>query len=226
MWYPELNKKSLVDKIKRESGEKTYPIWLIFNPKHPVVSNYIWVPVLTEIQDKIFRELHTRINTVDIYKRNIVTDIDIIPMTAKWWDDKVNVEINNFRDIALEYNPKIIISFGAFPYEFLRRVYGIEPEKGPKSWTNSNLEVEFEKSIKSFDINKTNTIPLLRRMSSTRKYKEEQNQNYFEKYIHYVSTKIAAKIIENKNYLNIWIWIWFWIWIMDLDLDMVMDIVV
>lgn len=188
-----------------ESGKITSPIWLVFNPKHPLVSNYIWLPVLTEMQDKIFKELNTRINTTHIYKRNVVSDNVDTPITENWWDAQINVEIERFRVLALEYKPQIIISFGAFPYEFLRRAYRIGPKKGPKSWTNSKLEGEFRKSIQSFDANKTNLIPLLRRMPLSRKYKEEHNKDYFEKNIHYVSKKIAEKIIENKNHLNIWI---------------------
>lgn len=195
----------LVDKLKRESGKRTFPIWLLFNPKHPIVSHYIWTPVLTEIQDMVYREMRTRINTADIYFRNAVSDSAIVPNTANWWGDQVDTEIERFREIVFEHNPKIIISFGAFPFEFVRRVFEIKPEKGPKSWGNSNLEDEFRQSIENFDINNTNRIPLLRRMASSRKYKEQQYQNYYENYIHFVGTKIAEKIIENKDSLNLWI---------------------
>ncbi|MDP4127210.1 MAG: hypothetical protein Q8912_09730 [Bacillota bacterium] len=199
------NYKPLVDKIKRESGERSFPIWLLFNPKHPIVSDYIWTPVLTVIQDMVYRELHTRIDTTNIYFRNVVSDSAIVPNMARWWDAQVDTEIKLFKELVVEHKPTILITFGAFPYEFVRRVYEIEPKKGPKSWGNSKLTEEFGKSIANFDINNTNRIPLLRRMASTREYKEEQNQNYFENYIHYVGTKIAEKIIENKDNLNIWI---------------------
>jgi hypothetical protein len=195
----------LVDKLKNESGERAFPIWLVFNPKHPIVSQYIWTPVLTEIQDIVYREMHTRINTADIYFRNVVSDSSIVPKTANWWGAQVETEIEQFREIVLEHKPKIIISFGAFPFEFVRRVYGIMPERGPKSWGNSNLNDEFRKAIENFDKNNTNIIPLLRRMASSRKYKEARNQRYFEDYICYVGTKIAEKIVENKDSLNIWI---------------------
>lgn len=188
-----------------ESGSITSPIWLVFNPKHPLVSNYIWLPVLTEMQDKIFAELHTRIDTTHIYKRNVVSDSADIPITENWWGSQINTEIEEFRALALEHKPKIIISFGAFPYEFLRRAFRVGPKKGPKAWTNSKLEDEFGKSIQDFDINKTNLIPLLRRMSLSGKYKEEHNRDYFEKNIHNVSRKMAEKIIENRNHLKIWI---------------------
>lgn len=198
----------LLEKIKRDSGEKTYPIWLLVNPKYTSVRNDIWRPVLDEIQDKVYRELSTRIDTSKIYIRTAVSDIGIVPNTLNWWGYEVADEINAFREIVNEYKPRMIISFGAFPFEFVRRVYEIKPEKGPKSWATAILEDEFERAIKEFDINKTNRIPLLRRVIETDKFLETKNYFYQtdkEYYFHYVGTKIAEKIIENKDSFKIWI---------------------
>ena len=200
-----LNEYISLDKtIKRESGERSYPIWLVVNPKHPAVRHNIWTPVLAEIQDKVYRAIHTRIETSNLYIRNAVCDSSIVPNTLNWWGAEVAQEIETFREIVLENQPKIIISFGAFPFEFLRRVYEVKPDKGPKFWGTYNLGDEFGRSIENFDINKTNRIPLLRRVISSGKFIEDHN--YFgENYFQYVGTKIAEKIIENKDNLKIWI---------------------
>ncbi|MDR3584575.1 MAG: hypothetical protein P4L59_04540 [Desulfosporosinus sp.] len=190
--------------IKRETGERAYPIWLIVNPKHPAVRHNIWTPALAEIQDKVYRDTHTRIDTTNIYIRNAVGDSSIVPNTINWWGAEVAKELELFKEIVLEHQPKILISFGAFPFEFLRRVYEIKPQKVPKYWSTANLGDEFGRSIENFDINKTNRIPLRRRVISGGKFLEEYS--YFgENYFHYVGTKIAEKIIENKDRLNIWI---------------------
>jgi len=193
--------------MKRESGEKNSPIWILFNTKHPI-SHDNWTPVIDEIQDKVYRKLKTRIETSDIYFRNAVTDISIVPNTLNWWGPEVAKEIELFREIALKYKPIILFSFGAFAFEFLRRVYEIKPEKGPKSWGTSNLGEEFEKSIESFDINKTNIIPLLHRVGASTSFID--TDNYFcrkegENYYRYVGSKLAEKIIENKDRFDIWI---------------------
>ncbi len=193
----------LVEKM-RESGERTYPIWLLINPKHPGVRHNIWKHVLAEIQDKVFREIHTRIDTSNCYIRNAVSDSGIVPNTLNWWGPEVAKEIELFREIVLEHKPKMLITFGAFPFEFMRRVYEIKPEKGPKYWSSSNLGEEFGRAIDNFNVNKTNIIPLLRRVIVSGKLMEDHN--YFsEHYFHYVGTKMAEKIIENKDSLNIWI---------------------
>lgn len=193
--------------MKREWGERSFPIWVLSSPKKPI-SHDNWTPVLAEIQDKVYRELNTRIETANIYYRKAVSNSTIIPNTLNWWGPEVVKEIELFREIVFEYKPTIVFSVGAFPFEFLRRVYEIKPEKGPKAWSTSNLGAEFERSIEGFDIYKTNIIPLLHRVGASVSFIE--THNYFCRkdggnYYRYVGTKLADKIIENKDRLNIWI---------------------
>ncbi|MCO5387233.1 hypothetical protein [Desulfosporosinus sp.] len=193
---------------KRELGERTYPIWLLINPKYPGVRHDIWRPVLDEIQDRVFRELHTRIDTSNIYIRSAVCDGGIVPNTLNWWGKEVAKEIDFYREIVLKHKPKMLISFGAFPFEFARRVFEVKPEKGPKAWSTSILKDEFESSIDNFDINQINRIPLLRRVVATDKFVETGNflsRTDRETYFQHVGGKIAEKIIENKEHLDIWI---------------------
>ena len=117
-------------------------------------------------------------------------------------------EIELFREIAQEYKPKMLISFGAFPFEFLRRAYEINPQKGPKAWGTSILRDEFNKSMDNFDINSTNRIPILRRVVTSENQRGNLNfvsRTERETYFQHVGTKIAEKIIENKDTLDIWI---------------------
>jgi hypothetical protein len=194
--------------MKRELGKRTYPIWLIVNPKYPAVRHDIWRPILDEIQDRVFREFQTRIDTTDIYIRSAVGDNGIVPNTLNWWGREVAKEIDFYREIIQEHKPKMLISFGAFPYEFTRRVYEVKPEKGPKAWSTSILKDEFEKSMESFDIEQTNRVPLLRRVVATDKFVENNNflsRTDRETYFQHVGSRIAEKIIENKDKLDIWI---------------------
>ena len=196
------------ENMKTELGERTYPIWLLINPKYPAVRHDIWRPILDEIQDRVFRELQTRIETSNIYIRSAVGDIEIVPNTLNWWGKDVAREIEFYREIVQEHKPKMLISFGAFPFEFARRVFEIKPEKGPKAWSSSVLRDEFEKSMENFDINQTNMIPFLRRVIATDKFIETRNflsRTDRETYFQHVGAKIAEKIIENKDTLDIWI---------------------
>lgn len=197
--------KPLVD---RDLGDPNYPIWLLINPKYPAVVSDIWRHVLDEIQDKVYREIHARIDTSNIYIRSVVSDCGIVPNTLNWWGNEVATEIKLLREIVTEYNPKMLISFGAFPYEFVRRAFEIKPEKGPKYWGTSIIQDEFERSLKNFDVIQNNMIPLLRRVITSDKLIE--SYDYFsgsdsqQQYFKDVGTKIAERIIQNKDSLAIW----------------------
>jgi len=193
--------------VDRDLGDRHYPMWLLINPKYPAVVNDIWGHVLDEIQDKVYRELHARIDTTNLYIRSVVSDCGIVPNTLNWWGNEVATEIKLFREIILEHQPKMLISFGAFPYEFVRRVFEIKPEKGPKYWGASILKDEFERSLKNFDVIQTNMIPLLRRVISGDKSIDAYDyfsSNDSHRYYQDVGTKIAEKIIQNKDSLDIW----------------------
>ncbi|MBC2725851.1 hypothetical protein [Desulfosporosinus sp.] len=196
------------DNTKRELGERTYPIWLLINPKYPAVRHDIWRPILDEIQDRVFRELYTRIDTSNIYIRSAVSDGGIVPNTLNWWGKEVAKEIEFYRGIIQEHKPKMLISFGAFPFEFARRVFEVKPEKGPKAWSSSILRDEFDNAMENFDIHCTNRIPLLRRVITNDKRVENRSflsKTEREAYFQHVGSKIAEKIIENKDQLDIWI---------------------
>jgi hypothetical protein len=194
----------LVDRMESRCEDGLYPIWLLVNPKHPSVRLDIWNPIFNEIQDKVYRELHARINAETILIKNVISDIQLVPNTLNWWEDEVVEEIEIFRKSVLEHQPIILMTVGSFPYEFVRRVFEIEPKKGPKYWSNANLEDEFEQSIANFNTKKTNRLPLLRRII-TDNFNEYSSLEYKENYFRDVGIKIADRIVEYKDSLNIWI---------------------
>ncbi|HEY8908825.1 MAG TPA: hypothetical protein VIM51_00870 [Desulfosporosinus sp.] len=202
------NYSPLVDRRKKESGDKSFPIWLLVNPNYPAIRHNIWTPILEEIQDKVYRKLHTRIDTDNILIKNAVSDIGEVPNSLNYGAKEVAKEIVTLRESVLKLQPKIIITFGTITYEFVRRVFELRHEKGPKYWSTTNLGDEFERSIANFDINQTNRIPLLSRVMKSGKFIEERNYSCWRdsgNYFRDVGTKIADKIIENKDSLNIWI---------------------
>jgi len=197
-----LDNYTFVNRMRKESGDRSFPIWILVNPKYPADIFNIWDPIMYEIQDKVYRKLHARINSRKIFIKNAVSDIVRVPNTKIEAD--VAQSSMKLRDSVLEYQPKLLITFGTITNEFVRRVFDIKPKNGPKYWSTSNLGDEFERSIANFDINRTNCIPLIRQITKTGKNIkgwEESNNNYY----HDVASKIAEKIIENKDSLKIWI---------------------
>jgi len=181
---------------------------LLVNPKYPAAINNIWTPILYAIQDEVYRKLHARIDTGYIYIKNAVSDIGIVSNTSNCEATEVANEIVMLRESVLEHQPKIIITLGTITYEFVRRIFDISHEKGPKYWSTTRLVDEFERSIANFDINQANRIPLLGRVTKSGRFIDDRNYFSWEENEHYfrdVGAKIADRIIENKDSLKIWI---------------------
>lgn len=201
------NYSPLINKIKTETGDKSSPIWLLVNPKYPSVRPDIWIPILEVIQDKVYRKLHKIVDIENIFIKYIVSDIGIVSSNSKWWSNVISKDILDFKESILEYQPKILITFGTTTYELVKRICEVTSPKEPMYWNTTNLRFEFERSIENFDISKTNRIPLPSRVMTRGKFIEDCSFNFedFESYFSDVGTKIADRLIENKDYLKIWI---------------------
>lgn len=206
--YSEVEYTPLVDSLMTETGDSSFPIWLLVNPKYPADRRDIWAPIVYEIQDQVYRKLRKRIDTKRIFIKNAVSDIGLVSNTTNCWPTEATKESVGLRESVLKHQPKILITFGTITNEFVKRVFEIRPEEGPKYWSTTNLEEEFERSITNFDINQTNRIPLLHRVMKSGKFIGDCNYSSWEDgeiYFRDVGTKIADRIIENKDSLKIWI---------------------
>lgn len=195
------NYSTFMDNINIESGDRSFPIWLLVNPKYPADVYDIWSVIMYELQDIVFRKLHARINSRDIFIKNAVSYIGRVPNPAM--KAEAAQEILMLREGVLEHQPKLVITFGAIANEFVRSVFDIRTENGLKYWSTSNLGDEFEHSMANFDITRTNWVPLTRRVTKSGKNINDWEDS--ENYYHAIATKIATRLIENKDSLKIWI---------------------
>jgi hypothetical protein len=196
----------LVEKVKTESGNRASHIWLLVNPKYPSIRPDIWIPILEVIQDRVYRTLHKIIDIENIFIKNTVSDLGIVSRNSVSWSNEISQDIMALRESILENRPKIVITFGTMIYELVNRIFEIRSEKDFIYWSTTNLRHEFERSLENFDITRINRIPLPSRIMTRGKFIEdwiswEDCENYFRE----IGTKIADKIIENNELLNIWI---------------------
>jgi hypothetical protein len=206
----------------RECGDKNFPIWLLgdsepenwssvlntpLDPRHPIRHN-IWTSVLDVIQDKVYRDIRNRLDTSTLYIRNAVGDKNTKPGASEDnWSVTANNELEIYKNLINEHNPMIILSFGAFAFEFARRSLG-ENHRKYGYWDTKKLGDEFCSRVDKFDCNKTNIIPMLHRsiaggkfMVSHEYFCKQQRANYFD----FTGNKIAELIIKNKESLKVFI---------------------
>lgn len=215
--------------MKEYDGLPQYKIWLIgdSNPecedkidvpldkKHPVRHN-IWTSVLDEMQDYIYRETlqkniyPLRIDSKKIYIRNAIENVKNKPAkkSLKW--KNTNSKLEQLNKLMNEMQPLVIITFGQFSYEFVRRACG-EQQNSYNHWTKEEIGKKFNESIEHFELKgKPNIIPLLHNCISQGDFTGAGkafigNENIKCSYFEYVGECIGKKLIEYRNQLDIWI---------------------
>ena len=198
-----------MDQIQDEFGEKSSPLWLIINPNYLEVRYDIWLPILEVVQEQIFRKLKQRIDSQKIYTKYALSDIGLASGRIQHPGKKE--ELSTLKENISVYQPKLLITFGSMSYELINRLCAKETangaESGSRYWSTADLVSEFEQAIKTFDISRTNKIPLPRRVITSVKPAEDYDTYWQEcqGYFLEVGKKIAERIIENKDELNIWI---------------------
>jgi len=209
--------------MKKEVGDRRSEIWLLgdsnpknwqavletpFDPRHPA-RHSIWTPVLEVIQDRVFRECRSRVDTSSIYVRNAVEDPAEKPRSnCIQWETDVEREVQEFQDLVREYRPGMLFSFGAFSFEFARRALDQEPKRSYGHWGARRLGQEFRQRINQFHLQATNLLPLLhvsiargRFIQSHEYFCNQKGANYFE----FVGSYIAQKLLEHCDELGVWI---------------------
>ncbi|MCY4389200.1 MAG: hypothetical protein OXC18_19060 [Desulfurellaceae bacterium] len=208
--------------MKRESGSKNFPIWLIgdsnpeswadvlnypLDPRHPARHN-IWTPILDGIQEQVFLADGRRVATDQLYARNAVQDKgERPPGTEIVWQPGLLKEVHNFASLLTLHTPKLVFTFGAFAFEFARRSLKENPEEKTKGWTTERLGQEFRQRVRDFDPEGINIFPLLHISIARRWFL--QSHNYFTgreggNYFDYVAKEIAPLLLEHKLSLPIW----------------------
>ncbi len=210
--------------MKREVGKQNFPIWLIgdsnpanwsdyldipLDPRHPARHN-IWTPIIEIIQDYVYRQARLRIDTKDLFIRNAIADPIHKPKnTNPIWDEYVTQEIVNLQNLFHIYKPVIVLTFGAFAYEFVCRTQMEYPQTHQhKYWTTKRLGNAFRKRVDQFDIHNINILPLLHAsiarghfLKSHAYFCDDPNGNYFE----YVGIQLGIQLLKFQNELPIWI---------------------
>ncbi len=209
--------------MNNEFGNKTFPVWMIseiefsfweqklngpFDYRLPM-RHVICTSVFNKIQETVFRMGKKRVQTEKFYIRNILPqDLDKPNINDVIWDRKITSELEKLQTDIEKYKPAVILAFGAFTFESLRRIENANPQRSYGSWTPADMGDAFRKRIDNFDIHKTNILPMLDRSISGWKFLEshkdfvnQENGDYYT----YAGQKLGEKLIENQDRLKIWL---------------------
>ena len=207
--------------MNRDSGSKSFPMWLIadsspprwenclvqpLDPRHPA-RHSIWTPILEGIQSEVFRAVRGRVDTTDLYVRNAVRSADDRPSSrSPKWPPPLEAKTLHLGKLLAKHSPKLVLTFGAFAFEFTRRSLQQGLPKPVSHWTTSALGREFKRCIETFDPARINLLPLLHVsiarghfLRSHQNFTGLQDGNYFD----YVGCKIATLLLAHEDEFSV-----------------------
>lgn len=214
--------------MKQEHNEPRFPIWLIgdsepknnsqqlstpLDSRHPARHN-IWTPVLDVIQRTVF-PCGRRLRDGELYVRNPVRKlIRADAETTVWTADYLMDGISELGKLLAANKPPVVLSFGAFSCEIVRRALnaGLSKNYEPRStekWSTGDLGSEFRRGIKEFALAQVNHLPLLhvsiarQFLASHREFcafTDKRVANYFE----YVGQQLGEVLIGHLKDASIW----------------------
>jgi len=212
--------------VRDSVGDPNFPIWLIadsqpenwqgklltpLDPRHPTRHN-IWTAILDYLQDSLYRDSKRRLDTSQLYIRNAVTDPESKPAnTSVEWSAELNENIAVLRGTLAKFKPKIVLTFGSFAFEFLRRALDEKPAHPYIKWDTRQLGTEFKERLDNYNKAKINVLPLLHisiargKFLESHKYFVGEETNDYPNYFEFVGEKLAELFLEKLISERIWI---------------------
>jgi len=212
--------------MKSYTGNPKFPVWLVadsepkkwhemlltpLDPRHPARHN-IWTSVLEYLQEALYKQERRRFDTERLYITNAVTNPDAKPEGIRLnWSQQLQEKIGLLRTSLLHLNPKVVLTFGAFAFEFVRRAGSEEPVYPYSHWGTAQLGNEFKKRIASYNASNTNVLPLLHvsisrgRFLESHKYFVGEEAKGLPNYFEYVGGKLAELFLQRLALEPIWV---------------------
>lgn len=212
--------------MKRTIGNRSFPLWLLgdsapenwvhileppFDPRHPIRHN-IWTSIENEIQDLIFRSWRRRLDLSEsrLYIQNAVEHACHKPSACEVeWPELVMAEVASFKRIVNEHQPRIVLTFGSFAFEFGRRSFEEGTFQNYRHWTSKRLGTEFDARTNKSAKRQPTLVPLLHRSIAGGSF--EKSHEYFcghkgANYFSFTASRLAD-IITHSFSENDDIWV-------------------
>jgi len=208
--------------MEYESGSKNFPLWIMsdiepsyleakldgpFDYRHPV-RHIVCTSILNVIQYYVYQYENRRLAEENIYFRTTISENAEKPkINDVIWPGEVMEDVEKIKSDINRYQPAVILSFGAFTYEILRRTDTNNTNRSYGSWTPEELGGEFKACLNEFDIHQSNIFPLMDRsiigwkfLQSHEQFVGQKNADYFK----FAGKKIAGILNKYRDELDIW----------------------
>ena len=206
------------------SGCINFPVWLIadtppsrwkdrlaspLDPRHPA-RHSIWTSVENYLQRRCYRRHKLRFDTSRLYIRNALVDTEAKPRANELrWGAGVPEGVKSLRGDIDHHRPRLVLTLGAFSFEFVRRTKNHEAHQPYGHWSTTRLGYEFRHRLSNWTGADCNTLPLLHASIARGRFLEahayyvgdqDPDGNYFQ----HVGEQLADLLLERFVGADVW----------------------
>ena len=212
--------------MKDSAGDPMFCVWLIadsepknwqgllltpLDPRHPA-RHSIWTSVLDYMQEALYKQENRRFASDRLHITNAVREPDSRPIaTAIDWSASLRERNRALGEKLSCFKPKVVLTFGAFAFEFVRRACGEGLSFPFGYWNTKRLGEEFKKRLALYGPQLINVLPLLHVSISRGRFLKSHSHfvgevgkepaNYFE----FVGIELARLFLAKCKNLPIWV---------------------
>jgi hypothetical protein len=209
--------------MQESSGDPRSRLWLVadspppqwetllrepLDPRHPARHN-IWTPIADVIQEEAYQKKGWRMDEGKIYVRNAVSSATAKPeRNADAWGPETSRHLTALAALAKTERPPLIVTFGAFAFEFVRRFLGEAETRRFGHWTTKTMGEQMRRRMGEFSPDRTNILPALhatiargRFLESHRDYCAGLDDNYF---LH-VGQQLSKVLIDHADRFDVFL---------------------
>lgn len=203
-----------MESIELTKEQKEFPIWLVgdsypsrlvnvlkvpLDPKHPT-RHTIWTPIWDAIQESVYPK---RVDGKHLFICNAAKKGELDEKPNKDFKDvAVKDRIALFSSYLTKNRPPMVLCFGAWAYEFVRRANGCTPTKNPTiHWGVTELGRAFRKSCEQFHPKEITIFPLLHQTVALQWQHANKNfaPNSTDNYFRYTGNALGELLNKNKS---------------------------
>jgi hypothetical protein len=178
-----------------------YPL----DPKHPT-RHSIWTPIENYCQRRLYEKAALRLDTDKFFIMNAVENASEKPAKREDWG-ALEGRIGVLKKQMAKYRPVVVLTFGSFAFELLRRVTDEEPQS-IRQWGCREMGEEFVRRLDAWRGEKTNILPLLHVTISRGKFLDAHRlycgESGYKNYFEYVGEKISELFMEKLAAHDLW----------------------
>lgn len=218
----------MISEVNSESELRAFsqlwnsPVWLfahsppkkwpevrgVLDPRHPT-RHSIWTSVSEYMQERVFNAgPKMRLDTDQFNFQNTFLDSEHVKKNLDFTEENVAARVKFIRRQLHAFRPKIVLTFGEQAFRLVKFANNLDNVAINKPMKIEDLGEQFCKSLKNFDVENVNIIPLLHASVARKSWltagKKFSGEAGSDNYFRFVGIGLGDLFLSHARHWEIW----------------------